>query len=890
MEKKILTSMNIELRWTSTLFTLYPVEEAAAEASTASEGPTVAAFSVSGLRDALPSWPKDKPMPRSERRRRVVCWNCSTRDHYAHECPTMTDRPHGSGGGPSASFMITTTKKPRKPSVAGPSVDATMSPLSKPTGHKWLIDSGASNNIKPTATRLTNYDAGGSEVTVANGQTLDSPGRGFIAIATSLGGAVTLTDTTLVPGISTNLFSVRAADRAGGDIRFYQGTCAIKQNGVTVAMGYVNKDEQYELALGSVNKRKTAPVPPHANVAYGKANPRGDLWHRRLGHFGYANVGKAANIATGMSITGADIEANIGTVCEPCVKARMQVHSHGAGERATEPLERLCVDMTGPITSSSDGGAVHALSLTDACTDMSFVTPLKSKAEAGAVLRDRIVYLENQTNKTVKIIRTDGAKEILNNDIMKQFMQAKGIKPELSAPYSPKQNGKAERHNRVVMERTRAMLLGSGLPLSNWAEAMFAATFVMNRSPTGDGTATPYERFYGKRPDVSMLRVWGSKAYAKRPSKQAGKLASRVIAGHMVSYSSGGHAWRIRSAASGAIMTRRDVEFDETAPTSPFIPDALPVCLYLPKDWSDTDSSTSSDGGAGVPSPLQGIPVINNLSDAVALLPATVPPAAADLDPLAQHSTVPQALTAPQIPARTHDFNLRARKGTGEPSALSASAHSTLAGGDRAPIPAYAPVTLEAAVAHHDWCADPPQSRAEALSRHDAYLWQAAMDDEYKALVDTDTWTIVQLPRGARWTRGKWVFAYKQDADGKVTRYKARFVGCGYSQRAGVDYNEIWAPCPARATVRAVLAYAASHDFELDTIDIKTAYLNAPMDVDVYVDLPVGYSGVGPNTVAELGSALYGTKQAGRLWAENLCATLTAAGANRSTTDPTLYT
>jgi len=332
MEKKILTSMNIELRWTSTLSTLYPVEEAAAEATTASEGPTVAVFSVSGLRDALPSWPKDKPMPRSERRRRVVCWNCSTRDHYAHECPTATDRPHGSGGGPSASFMITTTKKPRKPSVAGPSVDATMSPLSKPTDHKWLIDSGASNNIKPTATRLTNYDAGGSEVTVANGQTLDSPGRGFIAIATSLGGAVTLTDTTLVPGISTNLFSVRAADRAGGDIRFYQGTCTIKQNGVTVAMGYVNKDEQYELALGSVNKRKTAPVPPHANVAYGKANPRGDLWHRRFGHLGYANVGKAANIATGMSITGADIKANIGTVCEPCVKARMQVHLHGAGE------------------------------------------------------------------------------------------------------------------------------------------------------------------------------------------------------------------------------------------------------------------------------------------------------------------------------------------------------------------------------------------------------------------------------------------------------------------------------------------------------------------------------------------------------------------------------
>jgi len=112
--------------------------------------------------------------------------------------------------------MVTTTKKPRKPTVAGPSIDATMSPLPKPTDHKWLIDSGASKNMKPTATGLTNYDEGASEVTIANGHTHDSPGRGSIALSTSLGGSVTLMDAMLVPGISKNLFSVRAADTARG--------------------------------------------------------------------------------------------------------------------------------------------------------------------------------------------------------------------------------------------------------------------------------------------------------------------------------------------------------------------------------------------------------------------------------------------------------------------------------------------------------------------------------------------------------------------------------------------------------------------------------------------------------------------------------------------------
>jgi len=138
---------------------------------------------------------------------------------------------------------------------------------------------------------------------------------------------------------------------------------------------------------------------------------------------------------------------------------------------------------------------------------MSFVTPLKTKAEAGAALRNWIAFLENQTSDKVKAIRTDGANELINNDVMIQYMKDKGVKAEPSAPCSPKQNGNTERHNQVLLERTRAMILGADLPLRNLAEAIVRATFLMNRSPTGDGKTTPYERFYGRRPDVSVLRV-----------------------------------------------------------------------------------------------------------------------------------------------------------------------------------------------------------------------------------------------------------------------------------------------------------------------------------------------------------------------------------------------
>jgi len=146
-----------------------------------------------------------------------------------------------------------------------------------------------------------------------------------------------------------------------------------------------------------------------------------------------------------------------------------------------------------------------------------------------------------------------------------------------------------------------------------------------------------------------MVHVWGCKACAKRPPRSAGKLESRVIFGHRVGYSSGQHALRIRSAATGAILTRRDVEFDEIVPPSLVIAGALLVCPHLYGDWFE-DGCSSDDEGDGVPAPAgstPGVPTVDNLTDAVALLPA------AALLPPPNFMTVPLA-----APTATHDYNL----------------------------------------------------------------------------------------------------------------------------------------------------------------------------------------------------------------------------------------
>lgn len=113
------------------------------------------------------------------------------------------------------------------------------------------------------------------------------------------------------------------------------------------------------------------------------------------------------------------------------------------------------------------------------------------------------------------------------------FFRGDGIRLEVTAAYSPQQNGKAERLNRKLMERVRADLSEWGLDHTQWAEALLTAVYTRNRSPASCATATPFELFHGKTPDVSMLRVWCSPIFALKPKKNLRKLERKAQFGGM---------------------------------------------------------------------------------------------------------------------------------------------------------------------------------------------------------------------------------------------------------------------------------------------------------------------------------------------------------------------
>jgi hypothetical protein len=134
------------------------------------------------------------------------------------------------------------------------------------------------------------------------------------------------------------------------------------------------------------------------------------------------------------------------------------------------------------------------------------------------------------------------------------------------------------------------------------------------------------------------------------------------------------------------------------------------------------------------------------------------------------------------------------------------------------------------------------------------------MQEEYSSLIDNGTWELVDLPPGRMVANIMWIYKVRYDTAGDVSRFKARFVAKGCSQRAGLYYTETFSLVIRMASRRLFLAIAAARDLELCQLDIDTAFLYAPNKEDVYIRQPLGFSD-GTSKMCHLRRCLYGLKQ-----------------------------
>jgi hypothetical protein len=131
-----------------------------------------------------------------------------------------------------------------------------------------------------------------------------------------------------------------------------------------------------------------------------------------------------------------------------------------------------------------------------------------------------------------------------------------------------------------------------------------------------------------------------------------------------------------------------------------------------------------------------------------------------------------------------------------------------------------------------------PSSYDEAIKHS---VWKKAMDNEIESIEANDTWELTTLPKGVKAVGVKWIFKTKYNEKGNVDKHKARLVAKGYTQKHGIDYNEVFAPVARWDTIRAILSLAAHRQWGVYQLDVKSAFLHGDLTENVYIEQPIGY-------------------------------------------------
>jgi hypothetical protein len=183
-----------------------------------------------------------------------------------------------------------------------------------------------------------------------------------------------------------------------------------------------------------------------------------------------------------------------------------------------------------------------------------------------------------------------------------------------------------------------------------------------------------------------------------------------------------------------------------------------------------------------------------------------------------------------------------------------------------------------------------PKSYDEAMKSDEATEWKKAIVVENNNLINNDTWKEAkpwQIPKGALVVGSRWVFKTKFDSNNNIF-YKARLVAKGYTQIPGIHYDETTSPVSRYTTVRFILAYAAYKQYEVDHVDVVSAFLNGDLEEEIFLRLPEG-ADIKHSNIVRLNKSIYGLKQSSRNWFIKFKTVILEFGFKQSEADPCMF-
>ncbi|GKD70978.1 retrovirus-related pol polyprotein from transposon TNT 1-94 [Tanacetum coccineum] len=511
-------------------------------------------------------------------------------------------------------------------------------------------------------------------------------------------------------------------------------------------------------------------------------------------------------------------------------------------------LHLLHMDLFRPVTPRSINHEKYTFVIVDEYSRYNWVYFLKKKSQAPKTIMSFIKRVKNQ------------------NDI-KNF----------SSPYTPEQNGVAERKNRTLIEVARTMLSGYVFSKQYWTKAVATACYTQNRSTIMKRhLKTPYEIFRKRISNISFLHVFGCLVYIHNHKDHLGNFEEKANDGYLLGYSLVSNAFRVFNTRRQQTEETYHITINESHKAIKFLKPSVDNINIIESERYTPDEYLH-------PCELSQSYQTNN-NDVSFIEPYEFPESVVlktevSSDQNGQTNQNDQSVQNDEILNDDHSehFNhtnaeqiidklpntkdIQISEHLSSPNVEDTSAQNTTI-----PIPLL-PIPLMVTPAPQDrWSQDKHIKLVNIID----FLSEEEPKKVFEAL------------KHPGWS--------KRDETRIVIKNKERLVAQGYNQQEGIDYDETFAPVARLEPIRIFLAFATYMNFIVYQMDAKSAFLNGKLKEEVYVKQPPGFeSNEFPNHVYKLDKALYGLKQAPQAWYETLSTFLTEHKFVRGKIDNTLF-
>ena len=848
------------------------------------------------------------------KRKKIVCYKCGKEGHIAFKCPenkTKETKTEDEKNEEAECVMIGIEEDALRV-VPVDRYERVSEKVSEEQMMKndqmkkmFIADTGASSHMMNSDKGMFNIREVNTSVKVGNGESLRCNKIGDVRIKVKQRDGkkdveTILKDVMYVPQLTTNLLSIGKALKQGWELRskgedFFlskgRNTVNFDKNLVSNFGKVSGMDaEVVDLENESVKENGVMVDILKRGKDERKVKLTAEEAHARLGHVNEESFIKTAKYL-GWEITG-ELKS-----CESCLraKAKQKMIKKETEEKSSVPGERVFIDIT-PMKFSSLGGSRNWLLVVDDFSDFCWAFFLKRKDELAEKMISFVKEMRNKFRIEIKKIRMDGAGE---NISFKEEVERKGwgIQFELTGPGTPQHNGKVERKFATLFGFARAMMNYCGIEKNFrrglWTEAAMMAVQIHNILIKNYATKTPSEIIFGENPEYAKsLRTFGEigvVTYRKgfmKGTKVDNKGRSCMLLGYAIDHPSG--TYRFYDFETRRVIISRDVKWLEK--------------FY--KDWrvkEDLGDESDESIWGYMEDEIVERTVEENEEEVIEFetesdseddnlkTPREVRKLRSFFNEIHGVEDVGITTRSGRVLGNQRvieDRGLTTRGEIEDEIQLALVVHEGLKSlsGKKLKID-----EIKSKPHLFKDVFEVPENFEDAWDHGDKFQrenWRKAVEKEIEKMERLDVWRKVkrsEMPENKRCVRYKWVFAIKRDGT-----FRARLVACGYSQIAGVDFTENFAPVINDVSYRVLLIKQMIEGLKCFLIDVETAFLHGELEETIFMECPKGLEHE-DDEVLLLKKSLYGLVQAARQFHKKWSEILKKIGFEVNEADPCLF-